>query len=140
MSMTRHSIRKVAFQLLFALASNPETEIDALYEQLRQDDEHLPQEMPAYLLELTQGVAKQADELDAVITSYLNNQWSLARLNKTDLLLLRLAIYEIKYVSTIPAKVAVDEALQLAKEFSDEKSRRFINGILSNLIEKNEED
>lgn len=60
--------------------------------------------------------------------------WTLARLNKTDLLVLRLAIYEMLYVDDVPAKVALDEALQLAKEFSDDKSRRFINGVLSNLL------
>ena len=45
-----------------------------------------------------------------------------------------LAIYEMLYVDDVPAKVALDEALQLAKEFSDDKSRRFINGVLSNLL------
>ena len=55
-------------------------------------------------------------------------------MNKTDLLVLRLAIYEMLYVDDVPAKVALDEALQLAKEFSDDKSRRFINGVLSNLL------
>ena len=65
---------------------------------------------------------------------YLSSNWTLARLNKTDLLVLRLAIYEMLYVDDVPAKVALDEALQLAKEFSDDKSRRFINGVLSNLL------
>ena len=73
-------------------------------------------------------------ELDAKIDQYLSSNWTLARLNKTDLLVLRLAIYEMLYVDDVPAKVALDEALQLAKEFSDDKSRRFINGVLSNLL------
>ncbi|MDY2993900.1 transcription antitermination factor NusB, partial [Ligilactobacillus animalis] len=64
----------------------------------------------------------------------LSANWTLARLNRIDLLILRLAIYEMLYVDDVPAKVALDEALQLAKEFSDDKSRRFINGVLSNLL------
>ncbi|WP_057896235.1 transcription antitermination factor NusB [Liquorilactobacillus oeni] len=136
MSITRHSIRHVAFQILFALESNPDTDINALYEQLRVDDEKLtlPAVIPPYLVELTEGVVSHKEELDAVISSYLSKQWNLKRLTKTDLILLRLAAYEVQDVADVPAKVAVDEALQLAREFSDEKSRRFVNGILSNLI------
>ena len=61
----------------------------------------------------------------------MSANWTLARLNRIDLLILRLAMYEMLYVDDVPAKVALDEALQLAKEFSDDKSRRFINGVLS---------
>ncbi|KRL04251.1 hypothetical protein FD46_GL001375 [Liquorilactobacillus oeni DSM 19972] len=126
----------MAFQILFALESNPDTDINALYEQLRVDDEKLtlPAVIPPYLVELTEGVVSHKEELDAVISSYLSKQWNLKRLTKTDLILLRLAAYEVQDVADVPAKVAVDEALQLAREFSDEKSRRFVNGILSNLI------
>ncbi len=84
--------------------------------------------------ELVEGVLTHQSELDAKIDQYLSSNWTLARLNKTDLLVLRLAIYEMLYVDDVPAKVALDEALQLAKEFSDDKSRRFINGVLSNLL------
>lgn len=80
------------------------------------------------------GVITNQAQLDAEIEKYLNAKWSIARLNKTDLLILRLATYEMLFVEAIPAKVALNEALQLAKEFSDDKSRRFINGVLSNLL------
>ena len=63
--------------------------------------------------------------------------WSLNRLSKTDLVILRLALYEIKF-EKLPAKVAVNEAIELAKQFSDDTSRRFINGLLSKLIDSNE--
>ena len=58
----------------------------------------------------------------------------ISRLNKTDLILMRIAVYEIKFVEEVPNKVSLNEALELSKEFSDETSRRFINGVLSNLI------
>ena len=80
------------------------------------------------------GVITNQAQLDAEIEKYLNAKWSIARLNKTDLLILRLATYEMLFVEAVPAKVALNEALQLAKEFSDDKSRRFINGVLSNLL------
>ncbi|WP_235720539.1 transcription antitermination factor NusB, partial [Liquorilactobacillus vini] len=73
-------------------------------------------------------------EINQVITEFLKQNWSLERLNKADLVIMQIAVFEIKFITETPDKVAVNEALELAKEFSDEKSRRFINGILSNLI------
>ncbi|KRM63900.1 transcription antitermination protein NusB [Ligilactobacillus agilis DSM 20509] len=128
-------MRVLAFQALFALSSNPEADIravcDELVAQLTSADEVV---VPPYLYELVEGVITNQAQLDAEIEKYLNAKWSIARLNKTDLLILRLATYEMLFVEAVPAKVALNEALQLAKEFSDDKSRRFINGVLSNLL------
>ena len=112
--------------------SNPDALPQDVYEALLEDEATTT--VPAYLPELVEGVLTHQSELDAKIDQYLSSNWTLARLNKTDLLVLRLAIYEMLYVDDVPAKVALDEALQLAKEFSDDKSRRFINGVLSNLL------
>lgn len=134
MSISRHDTRKLAFQALFALNSNPDALPQDVYEALLEDEATTT--VPAYLPELVEGVLTHQSELDAKIDQHLSSNWTLARLNKTDLLILRLAIYEMLYVDNddVPAKVALDEALQLAKEFSDDKSRRFINGVLSNLL------
>ena len=133
MTIKRHEVRVLAFQALFALNSNPEAEINSVCQEVVA--ELAPEtEVPAYLLELVNGVVTKQAQLDAEIEKYLNNKWSLARLNKTDLLIMRLAAYEILFVEAVPGKVALNEALQLAKEFSDDKSRRFINGVLSNLV------
>lgn len=132
MSISRHDTRKLAFQALFALNSNPDALPQDVYEALLEDEATTT--VPAYLPELVEGVLTHQSELDAKIDQYLSSNWTLARLNKIDLLVLRLAIYEMLYVDDVPAKVALDEALQLAKEFSDDKSRRFINGVLSNLL------
>ncbi|KRL01320.1 transcription antitermination factor NusB [Liquorilactobacillus capillatus] len=134
MSITRHTIRRIAFQILYAVESNPETDINELYAQIQNDESHADLEMPSYLTSLVTGVMTQKEELDQTITAHLSSKWSIKRLNKTDLLILRIAVYEAKFAAEVPTKVAVNEALQLAKEFSDEKSRRFINGVLSNLI------
>jgi len=132
-TIKRHEVRVLAFQALFALNSNPEAEINSVCQEVVA--ELAPEtEVPAYLLELVNGVVTKQAQLDAEIEKYLNNKWSLARLNKTDLLIMRLAAYEILFVEAVPGKVALNEALQLAKEFSDDKSRRFINGVLSNLV------
>ena len=132
MSITRHQIREVAFQTLFAVNSNPDTDIMAVVDNLL-EEKHVSK-CPDYLRELVQGVLSHQAELDDEIASKLSSKWTLSRLPKTDLIILRLGLYEIQNCDEIPNKVALNEALQLAKEFSDEKQRGFINGVLSNFI------
>ena len=134
MSLTRHKIREIAFQTLFALNSNIDADPVEVEKQVLSES-NPKEEVPEYLTALVKGVLDNQSEIDGIISSYLKKGWSLPRLNKTDLLILRVAVYEIKYVDDVPSKVALNEALQLAKEFTDEKSKRFINGILANLVE-----
>ena len=132
MSITRHQIREVALQALFAVNSNPDTDIMTVVDNLL-EEKHVSK-CPDYLRELVQGVLSHQAELDDEIASKLNSKWTLSRLPKTDLVILRLGLYEIQNCDEIPNKVALNEALQLAKKFSDEKQRGFINGVLSNFI------
>lgn len=132
MSITRHQIREVAFQVLFAVNSNPDTDVMTVVDNLL-EEKHVSK-CPDYLRELVQGVLGHQAELDDEIASKLNSKWTLSRLPKTDLIILRLGLYEIQNCDEVPNKVALNEALQLAKEFSDEKQRGFINGVLSNFI------
>ncbi|MDN7144597.1 transcription antitermination factor NusB [Liquorilactobacillus mali] len=136
MTMSRHDMRKIAFQMLFAMESNQDIVVDELYYQVKDDDENETEEIPSYVRILVTGVNEKKAELDATIQKYLGQGWTLIRLNKTDVIILRIAIFEIQDVDDIPGKVALNEALELTKEFSDEKSRRFVNGVLSNLISK----
>ena len=132
MSVTRHQIREMAFQILFALNSNPDTDVQTIVDSLLSEN-HISQE-PTYFKSLIEGVVTHQSVLDELISSKLTSKWNFSRLNKTDLIILRLSLYEIKFENDIPNKVALNEALQLAKEFSGEKDRIFINGILSNFI------
>lgn len=132
--MKRSKIRETAFQILFAIKSNPATDPQDLYQQLRQQYETMPEMMPEYLKELITGVQQQLTQINQVIATYLKKGWSLERLNKTDLVIMQIAVFEIRFVKETPNKVAVNEALELARKFSDENARRFINGVLSNLV------
>lgn len=71
--------------------------------------------------------------IDSEISQVLSEKWTVKRLAKIDLALIRTAITEIKYLD-IPYKVAINEALELAKKYSDEKSSNFINGILKDYV------
>lgn len=127
MSFSRHTIRIAAFQTLFALIATPDEDRDELYRQLLKLEPNEP--VPSYLEELVDGVLDHQDEIDATITQYLTPGWTVDRLERPNLVILRLALYELQY-EKLPVAVAINEALQLAKSFSDDKSRRFINGVL----------
>lgn len=133
MGLNRHDLRKVAFQTLFAMDSNPDANKMDIFDQLLNFSER-ELVVPEYLNTLVDGVLDNMQEIDLEISKFLKKGWTVARLNKADLYILRLAIYEIKYVESVPNVVALNEALQLAKDFTDESSRKFINGILQNLV------
>ena len=86
-----------------------------------------------YITEVTEGVAEKINELDEKIKPYLKG-WTMDRIGKTDLAILRLAVYEIFYRDDIPYKVSINEAVELAKSFCDDSSPSFINGVLAGII------
>lgn len=128
MSFSRHTIRIAAFQTLFALINNPSADKGALYAEVLKlgSKENAPQ----YLDELVSGVQEHQADLDAIISNYLTNNWTIDRLARPNLVILRIALYELQYEKELPAPIVINEALELAKSFSDDKSRRFINGVL----------
>lgn len=134
--LTRREIRIKAVQALFQLFdSNQETSADdaITFALFAGDDPDVAKvaEAPEYLKQLVEGVVEHQTEIDAVIDKYLTN-WTLDRLALIDLAILRLAIYEMDYVDDelVPRTVAVDEAIDLSKGFSNEKSRQFVSGLL----------
>ena len=77
--------------------------------------------------------------IDEIILSKLKN-WSLDRIAKIDLAILRLAIYEILYVDSIPVKVSANEAVELAKTYGNNDSKSFVNGVIAKVIESKESE
>lgn len=133
MTITQHDKRTYAFQTLFAMSSNPETNAQEVFAHLLDSQTDVENEVPADVKDLVEGVLTNRLAIDDLIGTHLKAGWSIARLNKADLAILRLAVYEMKYTET-PAKIALNEALQLAKEFSDDRSRKFINAVLANFL------
>lgn len=136
MDLSRHQIREIAFQVLFAKHANSDADVAALYQQLIDHDEDQSTVVPEYLVTLVNGVLEHQDQLDAEIDAQLANKWSVRRLAYPDLIILRLGLYEMSYSATVPTRVALNEAIELAKEFSDDDSRRFVNGVLSKLFDQ----
>lgn len=88
---------------------------------------------PAYFFRLVEGVNQQREILDAYITRYAEH-WRLERMASVDRNLLRLAIFELLYCPEVPPKVAINEAIELAKKFGTEQSSAFVNGILDQVV------
>ncbi|MEJ6348588.1 transcription antitermination factor NusB [Holzapfeliella sp. He02] len=128
--MNQHDIRRAALQANFIQLSSELTAEQAL-ETVK--DHYLNEEetLPDYLEQLVKGVASKKDELNQVIDDRLSDKWQFNRIAKINIAILQLALYELKYTET-PTAVAINEALNLADEFSDDKSKKFINGLLSN--------
>lgn len=143
LSFTRHQIREKALQTLFPLEFNTDLSVDeALFFALSfdcfqpEEEDVLEKELPTYLQLLVKGVCEHKMQLDDVIQQHLGAKWSIQRIAKIDLVILRLAIFEMTYVDETPDTVALNEAIELAKKYSDDRSRKFINGVLSNIMQK----
>lgn len=124
--------RAFAFKVLYGLCFTPASSENALLEAFTlspEQPEHLDKE-DSYAWHLTFGVWKQQRTLDAAIASFSQN-WRVERLGKVEATILRIALYELmQRHPDVPPKVAINEAVELSKQYSDEKSRGFVNGIL----------
>lgn len=86
-----------------------------------------------YFLEIINGVLNSLKEIDDLIDSKTKADWSIDRIAKMDLPILRVAVYEIKHREDIPVGVSINEAVELAKKYGSDDSARFINGILGQI-------
>lgn len=140
--MSRKVAREMAFKAIFAInfqseEVNPEEIISA---EINDSETKLDisKEDMSYIKEVCHGVFEKVSELDNEIENSLKG-WKMERISKTDLAILRLAIYEILYRTDIPAKVSINEAIELAKTFSEPSSASFVNGVLGRIMNKSEE-
>ncbi|WP_164218079.1 transcription antitermination factor NusB [Virgibacillus sp. YIM 98842] len=124
--MNRHTARKKAFQILFQLDINDNDPDQAIHDFL-EDGVSDP-----YLTMIVKGVADNKTKLDKVIADHLEN-WSIQRIASVEKNILRIAVYEILYSDDIPVNVSINEAVELGHIFGDEKSGKFINGVLSKI-------
>jgi len=124
--MKRRQARELALQALFQLDNHDISIEEAIG--------HVTEEQDSFLTQLVIGAVEHKDEIDASLTDKLEN-WSLSRLPKIERTVLRIAVFELLYTEETPAKVVINEALEICKVFGDEKSSRFVNGVLSKFAE-----
>ena len=128
---SRRKGRILAMQALFAWDMNSvaEEEICEFRWLDETQDNKYDDETRAFARLLLKGVLEKKTSVDDTIRRYLEH-WDFSRLAKVDLALLRLGVYSLVYQSNIPATVTIDEAIEIAKEYSGDDSYRFINGVL----------
>ena len=138
--MSRRLAREAAFKALFQLDFNfEETDREACEDlaiQTMYDDEPklTSRKDFAFIEESVKGTRAHLAEIDELITAHLKQGWQLSRIMAADRNILRLAVYEMKFVEPpLPKNIAINEAVELAKEFDDESAPSFINGILNRI-------
>lgn len=131
--MNRSAIRENAFKLIYSLeiqnAENLKEQIELFFESNEIKDE----EAKKYIDNVVLGIESNKEQILKYIEQNLKDEWKLNRISKMDLAILKLAIYEIKYID-IPYKVAINEAVELAKKYGEDKSKNFVNGILASIV------
>lgn len=130
----RHKARRRAVDLLFEAEARDVdvSELIAERVQLSAGDTSVAPVNP-YTSTLVEGVADDLDRVDGTIESYLQD-WTLSRLPAVDRAILRVAVWELFHANDVPPVVAVDEAVELAKELSTDDSPGFINGVLGQVV------
>ena len=133
--MSRRGARRNAFYLLFQMDFSEAEEFEQVKELFfAEKEEPVEEEDKEFILSEVEGVHAHMAEIDEMITASANG-WDPARMNKVDLAILRLAVYEMKYGET-PIGVAINEAVELAKIYGNEKDASYVNGVLSTIAKK----
>lgn len=131
--MNRTAIRENAFKLIYSLeiqnAENLEEQIDLFFES----NDITDKEAQKYIKNVVIGINENQTEILNDIEKNLKSDWKISRISKMDLSVLKLAIYEIKF-NQIPYKVAINEAVEIAKKYGEDKSKNFVNGVLASIV------
>ena len=130
MATARHKARTIALQALYEIDSAAR-EPDSVVERLLADNK-ISEENAAFVRELVSGAIKNQEEIDGKVKK-LAPAWPFEQMAMIDRNILRLAIFEILFDNEVPVKVAVSEAVELAKTFGSESSPKFINGVLGSV-------
>lgn len=132
--MTRRALRENIFKILFRVEFN---RLDEMKEQIDfsvDTIEGISPEDEQYIVDKTNKIISLIDEIDGRIEA-VSDGWRLDRIGKAELAILRLAIYEMKYDDDVPFKVAINEAVELAKIYCSDDAKSFVNGLLAKVEE-----
>lgn len=131
--MTRRELRETVFQILFGIEFNKEEDMREQAETfLMTRDEKYQDSEKEYIVNRAVDVAEHRQEIDETIES-ISEGWKLNRIGKSELAILRLAVYEIRFDEDIPVKVAINEAVELTKQFCDPEAKSFVNALLAKI-------
>ncbi len=131
--MKRSAMRELAFKLIYSLENNSQEDLNNKIELYIESNEITDETANKYIKDCILGINSHKEEILNEIETKLKSEWKLNRISRIDVSILKLAIYEIKYTE-LPYKVAINEAVELAKKYGEDSSKNFINGILANVV------
>lgn len=126
--MKRREAREKAVQVLFQMTVG-QMEIHDAFENIIEDDNAID----SFLEQLVKGTYEHLEEIDAMIKEALV-KWNFDRIGNIDKTIMRLAVYEIRYLDDVPENVSLNEAVELSKIYGDDDTRKFVNGVLSRIV------
>lgn len=136
--MQRSVMRELAFKLMYGLEvqkDNTEDQVKLFIENNNVENEIAKD----YLMDIAKGILENNDEIEKLITENLKDNWSINRISKINISLIKIAIYEMLY-KNVPFKVAINEVVELAKKYADDSAPVFINGILASVVKQKKLD
>lgn len=131
--MSRRDARKHIFNLVFQTEFNPDIDVKESMDTYIEEYEGFKKDESDFISREYRGILANIESIDSYIDKF-SVGWSVTRLAKTDLAILRMGVYEIIFDNEIPDAVAVNEAVELAKVFSGDKAPAFINAVLSKIV------
>ena len=138
--MSRQNAREAAVRFLYQAditGDDPASVIESCFHNVQPDDGDvyipLGDDDIDYTNSLLSGVSEHIDEIDGIISAN-SNGWKINRISKTLLAVMRIAVFEMKYREDVPAKVSINEAIELAKAYDGEATGAFVNGILAGAV------
>lgn len=129
--MKRHEMRTNAFLLTFEKIFNDD-DINTLIDRAKQNETI---SINDDVVHMATSIQSHIEEINCIISENLE-KWNINRISKVVLAILRVAVFEIKYDESIPAPIAINEAVELAKEYSSQEDAAFINGVLGSFVRK----
>ena len=131
--MTRRELRENVFLMLFRIHFHEESEMEEQLKLLEEELEDVNTKDCEYINRKCMDIFSKITEIDAAINETTTG-WKTTRMGKVDLAIIRLAVYEMKYEDDIPAKVSINEAVELAKKYGTDDSPSFVNGVLAKFV------
>lgn len=130
--MTRRGLREQVFMMLFRVEFHDMEEMGEQINLFEEAVEKCSDKDKQYISNKVNSIVAKLEEIDAAVDE-VSKGWKTHRMGKVDLTLIRLAVYEMKYEEDIPVSVAINEAVELAKQYGTDDSPAFINGVLAKL-------
>lgn len=135
--MNRSEMRENAFKLLYSLEITKPDDVQEQIELYLESNNIEDEKAKTYINETINGIKRNQDDILKNIEINLKEDWKLSRISTIDLSILEIAIYEIKYTE-VPYKVSINEAVELAKKYGEDKSKKFVNGVLASIVKEND--